>query len=240
MGPLPDYPLSGSGVRVRLTRVNLGHLSTGLSHVQDQLTLWLESALDSPALLPGVALFALVDSLFPLLPSETILSAGAAWSGSTGTPDIFRLFWFAVAGAALGDNLCFFAGRRFQNLVARITPDSAPGRALDWIRRSLDLYGGAAIISARFIPWARWALTLTLGSVRYSWPRFFLYDTIGVFIWAGMIISAGYLGGTLFEGSPLIGMVTGIVAGTAVGAVVHWVQKRALSWREKQSAGPRE
>lgn len=208
----------------------------GQPHVEDQLTLWVESVVTYPAFLPLVTLFTMIDSLVPLVPSETILSIGAAWSGSTGSPDIWHLFWFAAVGAVIGDNLCYLAGLRFKDRVDRIRPDSKPGQALTWIRRAMRHYGGAAIIVARFIPWARWVLTLMLGSVRYNWFLFFFFDTLGVVVWAGMISGVSYLGGMLFEGSPLVGMVAGILAGMFVGFLVQKAQSRFMEWRDERQA----
>ncbi|WP_245616232.1 DedA family protein [Corynebacterium doosanense] len=233
---LPDPGGPGGDARDRIGRHIHTCLSTGLFNVQDQLTLWVESVVNYPAFLPIVTLFTLVDSLVPLIPSETILSIGAAWSGSTGSPDIWHLIWFAVAGAMIGDNICFYAGHRFKDRVDRIRPNSRPGRALSWIRRAMRLYGGAAIIIARFIPWARWVLTLMLGSVRYNWFLFFFFDTLGVLVWAGMISGASYLGGMLFQGSPLIGMVAGILAGMLVGLLVQKAQGRFMEWRDERQA----
>lgn len=204
--------------------------------MQDQLTQFVETLVNLPVFLPFVALFTFIDAVLPAVPSETVLSIGAAWSGSTGSPNIWHLFWFAVAGAIIGDQTCFFAGRKFKSRVDRIRPNSKAGQALIWVKRSMKLYGGATIIIARFIPWARWVLTLMLGSVRYNWFVFTLFDTIGVFVWAGMLISVSYLGGLLFQGSPLIGMVAGILAGVLVGWLVQKAQSAFMEWRDERRA----
>lgn len=204
--------------------------------MQEQLTQFLETVVNLPVFLPFLGIFVYVDAIMPAAPSETIISIGAAWSGSTGTPNIWNLFWVTVVAAFLGDQTCYFAGRKFKNRVERIRPNSKAGQSLIWIKRSMKLYGGAAIIIARFIPWARWVLTLMLGSVRYNWFLFTLFDTIGVFVWAGMLVSVSYLGGLLFQGSPLIGMVAGIAAGLLVGWLVQKAQSAFMEWRDERRA----
>jgi membrane protein DedA with SNARE-associated domain len=68
-------------------------------------------------------------------------------------------------------------------------------------------------------------MTIMLGSVRYPWRWFFLYDTIGVFIWATQATLIGYLGGRMFSDYPLIGTAVGITLGTLVGLVIQRVQE---------------
>lgn len=202
----------------------------------DQITQWVEAIVTLPVFLFLVSLLVFLDSTIPVIPSEPVLSVGASWAGSTGTLSAWNVFFAAVIGGMLGDNTCYILGRKFQNRVANLRPDSKPGKAIGWVRRMMKNYGGATIIIARFVPYARFTLTLLLGSVRYNWPLFIIYDTLGVAIWAGAIVSVSYLGGMVFENAPLLGVAFGVVAGTLIGVVIQKAQNRFLEWRDERRA----
>lgn len=185
-----------------------------------------------PVFYPALALLVLVDCLFPLIPSETVITLAGVWAGSRGVPDLWTVIQVSVAAAIIGDNICYLLGTRLIRVVERVPDDSARGRALAWVRRSMRRRAGVTIIVARFIPWARWFMTIMLGSVRYPWRQFFLYDTIGVVIWAVQAALIGYLGGWLFQDFPLIGLLVGLTLGTVVGLLIQGLQNHFLDRRE--------
>lgn len=200
----------------------------------DDLVAWVESLLSTWVFYPVLAGLAAVDSLFPLIPSEAVITLAGAWAGSQGVPNVWLLFLAAAVGAVIGDNLCYLLGTRLIGVVERVQPDSARGRAVAWARHSIRRRAGTTLIIARFIPWARWFLTIMLGSVRYPWRQFLLYDTVGVVIWAAQATLLGYLGGWFFQGNPLAGMIAGITIGTLAGLLVQNVQDRALRRRDRR------
>lgn len=200
----------------------------------DDLVAWVESLLSTWVFYPVLAGLAAVDSLFPLIPSEAVITLAGAWAGSQGVPNVWLLFLAAAVGAVIGDNLCYLLGTRLIGVVERVPPDSARGRAVAWARHSIRRRAGTTLIIARFIPWARWFLTIMLGSVRYPWRQFLLYDTVGVVIWAAQATLLGYLGGWFFQGNPLAGMIAGITIGTLAGLLVQNVQDRALRRRDRR------
>ncbi|QGU06290.1 hypothetical protein COCCU_01650 [Corynebacterium occultum] len=187
---------------------------------------WVESLMTSDAFYPALSLVVLIDSLLPLIPSETVISLAGAWSGARGVPNLFLILLFATLAAIIGDNLCYFFGTRLIGVVNRIPGDSSRGKALKWARRNLNERDVSTIIIARFIPWARWFVTIILGSVGYSWRRFLLWDSIGAFIWAIQATFLGYLGGWLFQEQPLIGLVAGATFGIIFGLLLQYLQRR--------------
>ena len=140
--------------------------------MSDQVVSWVETLMTAQGFYLALGLVVVLDSLFPLIPSETAISLAGAWSGAQGTPRLFLLLITITLAAIIGDNLCFFLGTRLMGMVERLPGDSARGRALMWARRSLNEKEVSTIIIARFIPWARWFVTIILGSMGYSWLRF--------------------------------------------------------------------
>lgn len=190
----------------------------------EQIVTWVETMLTLPIFYPVLGALVVLDSLLPLIPSEAVLTLAGSWSGSRGVPDLFTVIQIAVVAAVIGDNICYLLGARLIRFVESVPADSARGRAVAWVRENIRRNACTTIIVARFIPWARWFLTIMLGSVRYPWRWFFLYDTIGVLIWALQAVLIGYLGGWIFSDYPLVGMVAGITLGTVVGLLVQRVQ----------------
>lgn len=192
----------------------------------DQIVTWVETLLTLPIFYPVLALLVILDSLLPLIPSEAVLTLAGAWSGARDAPDLFKIIQVAVVAAIIGDNLCYLLGTRLIGFVERAPDDSTRGRAIAWVRRNIRRNAATTIIVARFIPWARWFMTIMLGSVRYPWRWFFLYDTVGVILWATQATLLGYLGGWVFSDYPLIGMIVGITLGSVVGLVIQRVQEK--------------
>lgn len=202
----------------------------------DQIVAWVETLMTLPVFYPVLALIVLVDCLFPLIPSETVITLAGAWAGSRGVPNLWVVIQVSVVAAVIGDNICYLLGTRLIGFVERTPDDSARGKAIGWVRRNLRRRAGTTIIVARFIPWARWFMTIMLGSVRYPWRKFIFYDTVGVVIWALQASLIGYLGGYLFRDHPLIGLLVGVTAGTVVGLLIQRLQSRFFAWRDRRRA----
>lgn len=138
------------------------------------------------------------------------------------------MFLVAIMCAIIGDNLCFLLGTRLMPYINRIRRGSKTYTALVWVKRNMRRNAGAAIIIARFIPSARLLLTILLGSVRFPWPMFFIFDSIGVMIWAAQALAIGYLGGVLFSSQPLIGMILSVILATILGFLVQRTQNKIM------------
>ena len=198
----------------------------------DQLTAWIETIIALDFFYPLVALLVMVDSLIPLIPSETVLNLSGAWAGSSGQPNLWAVIVWAAVGGIIGDNICYVTGTRLIRLVAKLNPESKGGQAVRWVRRNMNRRAGSTIVAARFIPWGRWVATIILGSVRYRWFSFFVFDTVGVIVWAIINVGVGYLGGLMFQEFPLVGLLIGVIAGTLVGYLLQKAQNRFFEWRD--------
>ena len=194
--------------------------------VVDSLIEFLHTLMGLPIFYPLVVLLIVSDALAPVVPSETVLNLAGAFSASRGVPNVWGVIFAAIIGAIVGDNICFALGAKLIHRVDRLDPDSKAGQAITWVRANMNRGAGAMIIVARFLPWARWVATIVLGSVRYNWFKFFFFDTIGVILWACLSVGMGYLGGTLLQQYPLLGMVLGVVLGSLVGFVLQKLQNQ--------------
>jgi membrane protein DedA with SNARE-associated domain len=172
---------------------------------------------------------ALLDALVPLVPSETtVITAGVvAAAGDLSLPLIVVA---AAVGAFLGDNSAYLLGRRFgREITARFFSGAKARSRIEWAQRQLQERGGELIAIGRFIPGGRTAVTLSAGTLRYSWPRFALFDSIASLLWALYAALLGYIGGRAFEHSAWKGLLLalGIAFGVAGGVeLTRWWLKR--------------
>src|SRR5262245_372378 len=143
-------------------------------------------------------LFAYLDALIPIVPSETaVITAGVV--AASGDLSLGLIIPAAAAGAFLGDNTAYLIGHRFgARATARFTGEKAKHR-MDWAEEQLDERGGQLIVVARFIPGGRTAVTLSAGTLGYPWRRFAVFDVVATLLWATYSALLGYYGGKTFE-----------------------------------------
>jgi membrane-associated protein len=146
-----------------------------------------------------IFVFAFLDAIVPIVPSETaVITAGVV--AASGDLSLGLIIPAAAAGAFLGDNTAYFIGRRFGGRAAErfFTGDKAKHR-LGWAEEQLEERGGQLIVVARFIPGGRTAVTLSAGTLEYPWRRFAVFDLLATLLWASYSALLGYYGGKTFE-----------------------------------------
>lgn len=181
-----------------------------------------------------VMLFAIVDALIPIVPSETaVITAGVvAADGQLYLPLVILA---AALGAFAGDNLAYGLGHRYGDGVQkRFFQGEKAAKRLDWAKRQLDKRGGELIAVARFIPGGRTAVTLTAGLTHFPWPRFAVFDAIASLIWAVYAALLGYFGGKAFEGEAWKGLLVALGVAFAVTLLIELVR-----WAIAQRKGRR-
>jgi|SRR5262245_708188 len=144
-------------------------------------------------------LFAYLDALVPIVPSETaVITAGVV--AASGDLSLGLIIPAAAAGAFLGDNTAYLLGHRFgPRATARFFTGEKAKHRLDWAEEQLNERGGQLIVVARFIPGGRTAVTLSAGTLGYPWRRFAVFDLVATLLWATYSALLGYYGGKTFE-----------------------------------------
>ena len=176
--------------------------------------------------------FAFLDALIPIVPSETaVITAGVV--AASGDLSLGLIIPAAAAGAFLGDNTAYFLGRRFGGRATErfFTGDKAKHR-LDWAEEQLDDRGGQLIVVARFIPGGRTAVTLSAGTLGYPWKRFALFDLAATLLWASYSALLGFYGGKTFES--FWGLVLALLTAFALAGateLVRWAIRRRRKGR---------
>lgn len=183
------------------------------------------------ALVPQYGLWLLAATTFlsclalPFPASILMLTAGGF--AAAGDLVLWQAFLAAAAGGIVGDQLGYWAGRKFGAAVlTRLRADPARDRLLaradDFIARK----GVLAIFFSRWLvsPLGPW-VNLIAGSTAYGWPRFTVAGVAGEAVWAGLYVGTGYgFAGNVEAASQMLGSALGMVGGVAaVIALGYWL-----------------
>lgn len=189
----------------------------------DSLT---ELITDSPTTYAVIAGFVALDAVFPLVPGETLITAGGVLAAN-GDLSLPLVMLAGALGGVLGDNASYLAGARLGRRVApRLFSGDRAQRQLQWARHQLDERGAVIILVARFIPGGRTATTFAAGTLEYGWRRFLAVDTVAVLLWAVYAAMLGYLGGEAFRDSFWKPLLAAIVVGSALAGLGELYRRR--------------
>lgn len=134
------------------------------------------------------AIFAIayLDSVVPIVPSETtVIIGGVAVATGDAPYSLVMVIAAGAVGAFLGDNTAYSIGRRWAPAFERRALRKPKLRAkLGWARNQIESRGGLLLITARFIPGGRTALTLASGITRQKRWWFIRWIAIATTIWA--------------------------------------------------------
>lgn len=143
---------------------------------------------------------ALLDSVVPIVPSEfSVIAGGVAAGAGTLIDDqrVLSLILVIVAGATgayAGDSLAYWIGNRSDKLLKRwfFRGEKGEQRLLatgDQIRKR----GGLLLITARFIPGGRTAMTFSCGLTGQPFLSWFTrWDLLATTLWASYAGLLGY------------------------------------------------
>ena len=162
-------------------------------------------------------------------PGETVLVTAAVYAG-TGHIAIAWVIVAAAAGAIIGDNLGYTAGRyggrplveRYGRYV-HLRPE-ALGRAEQFFNR----YGDRTVFFGRFVAVLRAWVAFLAGTNRMPWTRFLLFNAAGGIVWA---TGFGVLGFELGHNLPLLHTIERVIGIGGVAAAVVAVVVIYLGYR---------
>lgn len=180
----------------------------------------------------GVALLMLLETVFPPIPSEVIMTV-AGVSAARGNMNLGGAIAAGTAGAMLGNWMWYwlavkFGEKRMQVFISRYSR----WLTLDWaeIERGHGLFrkhGPVIVLIARMLPTLRSLISIPAGLFGMSLGRFLIFSTIGTAGWSSALAGAGYFLGSQFKdvekwiGPLSTAVIVGIVA-TYVWRLARW------------------
>ena len=177
---------------------------------------------------------AVLDGFFPPVPSEIALVAlvVSATSVDDGSRVLVAVV-VAVTGAVCGDVVAHLIGRsvgtaRLAHRFPRLR------RPLTGAAHAFADHGPVLLVSARFVPGWRVAVTMSSGVVGMPWRRFLAVDLVSAGLWGLLTGGLAAVSGTLLAQHPLAATAVGVVVGTLTGAVLGRImaaRRRTLATR---------
>jgi membrane-associated protein len=148
-----------------------------------------------------ILIIAFFDSVVPIVPSETtVIIGGVACSTGEAKYPLIAVIVAGAVGAFLGDNAAYSIGRKWAPWFERRAERKAKTRKrLEWAREQIEERGGLLLITARFIPGGRTALTLSSGITQQPRMWFVRWVAIAAVIWATYAAGLAYIVGKPFK-----------------------------------------
>jgi membrane-associated protein len=173
----------------------------------------------------------LIDAIFPLIPSETMIITAAVLA-SHGHLAIELIVIGSVAGAIAGDNISYTIGRTLgRRAEGGLFRGEKARKRLRWAQSTIEEREWVIAVG-RFVPGGRTATTFACGMLALPWRRFIFWDAIGGTLWASYAAALGYFGGSQFEHNLwkplLVALGTGVlIAGGIELGRRMWGRRRA-------------
>jgi membrane protein DedA with SNARE-associated domain len=183
----------------------------------------------------GVALLMFIETVFPPVPSEVIMTV-AGVSAARGEMTLPGVIASGTAGAMLGNYAWFWVARKWGAAWLHAMVDRF-GRwlTLDWaeVERGEALFarhGSIIVLIARMIPTLRSLISVPAGLFTMSTRRFIVFSTIGTLGWSAALAGAGYLLGAAFDDverylGPLSMLVIVLIIASYVWRLATWKPK---------------
>lgn len=181
----------------------------------------------------GVAFLMLLETVFPPVPSEVIMTV-AGVSAARGNMTFTGVVASGTAGAMLGNYLWFWLAIKFgPKRLERFLEKHGRWLTLHWtdVERGQTLFkkhGSIIVLVARMLPTFRSLISIPAGIFKMSHRRFLVFSTIGTAGWSAALAGAGYaLGSQFAEVEKILGpLSTVIIALIVIGYI--W---RLVKWR---------
>ncbi len=201
------------------------------ANVFTDLTDWLSEFSSNWWFLGIIAVIAFLDSMIPLVPGETMVIIGGVAAGQ-GDQRLLLVIAAGAIGAFLGDNAAYLVGDKMSGWIQRQADERPKWQTrLDWASEQIHLRGGLLLITARFIPGGRTALTVSSGVTHQPRRWFAGWIAIAVLIWSTYAALLGYLGGKAFEDNHTMAFVVAFAAALGMTVLIEVVRHLRAKYR---------
>ena len=194
--------------------------------IVSRLTDWLVDTSSAQWFLVVIFVIALLDSVIPIVPSETTVIIGGVAAGA-GDQNLLLVIVAGAIGAFIGDNLAYLIGRSFHGPIARRAErKSSTQRRLNWAAEQVRDRGGLLLVTARFIPGGRTALTISCGLTQQPRRWFVKWVALAVTIWATYAAVLGAIFGRAVQDNHNAAFRFAFFTALAINIIIELVRKR--------------
>lgn len=180
----------------------------------------------------AIALFGILiaNCLGMPFPTSLLLMALGSFVGQ-GEMELWPLLFAGISGAVIGDQTGYFLGRLGGNLVLhRLTRRPRAARTFGKAEALVWRWGGPGIYFSRWLlsPLGPW-VNLATGLARYPWPRFAIWDFLGLSTWIGLYFGLGLLFSRSVQSlADLTDNLTWMLLFTLLTLLIGWLLLRRL------------
>ncbi len=131
--------------------------------------------------------------IMPLLPGDSMLFAIGVIAATTGKLSLIIIIPLLILAALLGDNLNYFVGHKFGELIKEKKKILFLKR--EYIEKTEDFFeknGGKAVIMARFVPIVRTIAPFVAGAGSMKYRNYIINCILGAVLWVGGITLLGF------------------------------------------------
>jgi membrane-associated protein len=169
------------------------------------------------------------------VPGDVILALGGIYA-ARGSLDLVTVMALGMVGAACGESLGYWLGRRYgRGLIRRLPLVNRLEGRLDASQEYFRAHGGMTVVVGRYATAAGAFVPFVAGVSRMGYPRFLAFDLPAIALWAVAITLVGYL----FESQlDLVDRILSRFGWIMLGTLVVLIGGRIL-WkrlRERQTA----
>jgi membrane protein DedA with SNARE-associated domain len=188
----------------------------------------------------GVAVLMFLETVFPPVPSEVIMTV-AGVSASRGNMAFAGVVAAGTAGAMLGNYMWFWLAIKFgSDRLHRFADRYGRWLTLSWkeIERGHELFnkhGSIIVLVARMLPTLRSLISIPAGIFGMSHRRFLIFSTIGTAGWSAALAGAGYVLGSQFKD---VEKILGPLSTVVIALIVVGYIWRLLSWKTENPPPP--
>jgi membrane-associated protein len=171
------------------------------------------------------------DGIFPILPGETSIIAGAVFAAS-GDLWLWAVILVGAVGAVVGDSMAYWIGRTggpsIRRGLTRMTGEHRTRAAEGMVRRQ----GPALVFTGRFLPGIRIGINIACGAGGMGYGRFLVFDAAGAVCWSVQAALIGYFAGKAFAEQVWVALAVAIGVAILVGFIVILRERRMIAREE--------
>jgi membrane-associated protein len=188
----------------------------------------------SPWAYVALAALLIVDGFFPFVPGETLVVTLAVLSATADGPNLWIVLGVAIVASTLGDAIAFAIGRRVGVSKRNWMRRRRVAAALAWAHRGFATRPATLMLTAKFVPVARVAVTVTAGATGFPVRRYLALALTASSIYTAFHVAVGVAAGSWLASSPLLAVAVGMVGVFALGFLIDTIVRRLARVRAVQ------
>ena len=137
----------------------------------------------------------------PGFPAGVIMPVAGIWSQATETNFLFVLIVSVMAGV-VGSWMLYAVGFYGGEIILNKYTEKFPKQKdfIDSKLKYLKERGNIGVFISKLLPMVRTLISIPAGVLKLNFAKYTIYSAMGIFIWNGVLMGAGYvLGETVFK-----------------------------------------